>query len=478
MTLLKAMCMAYLIIFSKGEQCRNNQHCSECDRNGNCLTDCDTGYFDQMCMSACSKTCRNHSCLLSVSGVGDCTDGCVPGYHGPGCNIPCDSPGGSCTACPGGCDGGYCQLSSSCVSGCVDSYYGTGCKSCSSRCKSCNRMTGSCSECDREYFGPNCGYSCDHCLRSCEHGCTGGCLPGFYGSICDKTCSDKCGPNPNISTDKPLLAPNTGVRDCHRDSGDCIHGCDEGWYGRQCSSPCSSNCRNSKCQSDSGSCTDGCARGFYGGLCQHTCEVCLDGVCDQMSGTCTEGCQLTGRKCDSTCTANCSIAECLSCNHGVSDSSIADLKIGLSAVISMFVVIILLGLSRPFYKRLRTKIQSINQDAAPSHDDQVLPDYCEIRDEDLATMCELPAMNRNDSVTGAAVPDMPVLAECFAPDCGDVVNDVAIAECFAPDCDDAVNDVATAEQSALDDDAYTKLIRNYVVERPERAGKYLSPIDD
>ncbi|XP_046564402.1 scavenger receptor class F member 1-like [Haliotis rubra] len=179
-------------------------------------------------------------------------------------------------------------------------------------------MTGSGKECDREYFGPNCGYSCDHCLGSCEHGCTRGCLPGLYGTFCDKTCSDKCGPDPNISTDKPLLAPNTGVRDCHRDSGDCIHGCDEGWYGRQCSSLCSSNCRNSKCQSDTGSCTDGCARGFYGERCHLTCNVCLGGVCDQKTGVCSKGCHLTGRRCDSTCTSNCSMEECQrleQCNH-------------------------------------------------------------------------------------------------------------------------------------------------------------------
>ncbi|XP_046547255.1 multiple epidermal growth factor-like domains protein 6 [Haliotis rubra] len=324
MTMLKVVCLVYLITFSKGDQCSVNHHCSDCDRTGYCRTDCDTGYFDQTCSSVCSKTCRNYSCRLSTSGVGDCTDGCVPGYQGPECDIPCDSPGGSCTPCRGDCDGGYCQLGSSCVSGCVHSYYGTDCKSCSSGCKSCNRMTGSCRECHPGYFGPNCGYSCDHCLGSCEHGCTEGCLSGFYGVFCDKTCSDKCGPDPNISTNKPLLAPNTGVRDCHRDSGDCIHGCDEGWHGRQCSSVCGSNCRNSKCHIDTGSCTDGCANGFYGGRCQLTCNVCLGGVCDQKTGTCSNGCHLTGGRCDSTCTSNCSVEECLRlehCNRGNCNNS-------------------------------------------------------------------------------------------------------------------------------------------------------------
>ncbi|XP_071115914.1 scavenger receptor class F member 1-like [Haliotis cracherodii] len=311
MTLLKYMCMTYLIILSKGDQCKDNQHCSDCDRNtGRCLTDCDTGYFDQMCTSVCSKNCKNRSCQLSGSGSSTCTEGCVPGYQGPGCSIRCGSPGGTCTACPGGCDGGYCQLGSSCVSGCVDSFYGSDCKTCSSRCKSCNMMTGLCEECHHEYFGPNCAYSCDHCLGSCEHGCAEGCIPGYYGTFCGERCSEKCGPDPNISTDKPPQALNAGFRHCHRDSGDCFHGCEEGWFGQQCSFPCSPNCRHNTCHSDNGKCTDGCTRGFYGGLCQQTCEVCLDGVCDQSSGTCTIGCHLTGQTCDSTCTSNCSIAEC------------------------------------------------------------------------------------------------------------------------------------------------------------------------
>ncbi|XP_067653299.1 scavenger receptor class F member 1-like [Haliotis asinina] len=109
--------------------CPDTHHCSDCDREtGDCLTDCDTGYYDRQCRSVCSRNCRNNTCVLSEHGTGNCTAGCVAGYYGIGCSIPCDIPGGNCTACPGGCDGGYCQLGSSCVSGCIDSYYGTGCK--------------------------------------------------------------------------------------------------------------------------------------------------------------------------------------------------------------------------------------------------------------------------------------------------------------------------------------------------------------
>ncbi|XP_071115902.1 scavenger receptor class F member 1-like [Haliotis cracherodii] len=419
MTVWLILCLAYLIISAQGDQCKDNQHCSDCDRTGRCLTDCDTGYFDQSCSSVCSKKCKNRSCQLSSSGSGACTEGCVPGYQGPGCSIRCVSPGGTCTACPGGCDGGYCQLGSSCVSGCVDSYYGTDCKTCSSRCKSCNRMTGVCKECRPEYFGPNCAYSCDHCLGSCEHDCVEGCLPGLYGTFCEAECSEKCGPGQNMSTDNDLHV-------CLRTNGDCIHGCRDGWFGPQCSSPCSPNCRQNTCHPNSGKC-------------QHTCEVCLDGVCDQKTGTCTKGCHLTEPKCDSTCTFNCSIAECLRvehCNQG--------------------------NYSTTMLPDLRHTIQGIIPHEAPSHEDQVPPDYCEIRDEDVDIVCELPGIRGDESVTGAgAAPAIPVLADNFVAD-----------------CDSADSDAATSEESGVDENTYTHLVRPVVVDVPETVVNYVSPIEE
>ncbi|XP_071098519.1 cell death abnormality protein 1-like [Haliotis cracherodii] len=122
--------MACIVIATEAGPCMDNQHCSDCNiTTGHCLTECDSGYFDQKCLSVCDGYCKYNLCTQSDDGGGRCTEGCIPGYQGRRCNIPCDSPGGNCTACPSGCDGGYCQLGSSCVSGCVDSYFGTDCES-------------------------------------------------------------------------------------------------------------------------------------------------------------------------------------------------------------------------------------------------------------------------------------------------------------------------------------------------------------
>ncbi|XP_071099030.1 uncharacterized protein [Haliotis cracherodii] len=129
MTVLTNLCIAYMALSTFANQCHDNQRCSDCQSSsGHCISECDAGYYDQRCKSVCSKNCRSNTCVMSNTGSDNCTEGCVPGYQGTSCNTPCDNPGGTCTACPGGCDGGYCQLSSSCVSGCVDAYYGTDCK--------------------------------------------------------------------------------------------------------------------------------------------------------------------------------------------------------------------------------------------------------------------------------------------------------------------------------------------------------------
>ncbi|XP_067654222.1 scavenger receptor class F member 2-like [Haliotis asinina] len=127
MSLLATFCFTCFAVSSIAFSCNQTQHCTRCNNTGHCITDCDPGYYDYKCTSVCSKNCRNKTCTISNIGSGTCTHGCLPGFQGTSCNIPCDNPGGNCTVCPGGCDGGYCQLASSCVSGCVDGYYGADC---------------------------------------------------------------------------------------------------------------------------------------------------------------------------------------------------------------------------------------------------------------------------------------------------------------------------------------------------------------
>ncbi|XP_067653723.1 uncharacterized protein [Haliotis asinina] len=192
MARLTSLCITFVAASTFATLCQDSQHCSDCNSTtGYCITDCDRGYYDQKCLSVCSENCRNDTCELSSYGSDKCTEGCDLGYQGTSCNIPCDSPGGNCTVCPGGCDGGYCQLGSSCVSGCVDFSYGTDCNTCSSRCKSCNWMTGQCTECQQSYGGPHCEIWCKHCIgESCQFGCFQRCVDGFYGKYCNKTCLD------------------------------------------------------------------------------------------------------------------------------------------------------------------------------------------------------------------------------------------------------------------------------------------------
>ncbi|XP_046546539.1 multiple epidermal growth factor-like domains protein 10 [Haliotis rubra] len=237
---LTILSLACIFSHTQASHCTEDQHCSDCDiTTGFCTSDCLLGFYDQKCRSKCNKNCLGKACSLSSNGNDNCTNGCVSGYQGTGCNIPCDSTGGSCTACPGGCDGGYCQLGSSCVSGCVDSYYGAGCKNCSSGCKQCNRITGTCIE-TNPASGCEGGCVPGHTDSGCKHGdCVHGsrhpdvkppdtgCKPGLYGDHCNKSCR-VCGDG-----------------DCDQMSGFCFRGCNK--TGRGCRSSCRLNCTLAEC---------------------------------------------------------------------------------------------------------------------------------------------------------------------------------------------------------------------------------------
>ncbi|XP_048249109.1 scavenger receptor class F member 1-like [Haliotis rufescens] len=221
------------------------------------------------CMSVCSDNCRNNKCTSSKTGNHYCTEGCVPGYQGPGCGKPCYSPGGNCTACPGGCDAGYCQMASACYSGCVDSFYGSDCKKCSSGCTTCNRKTGTCddkpaTQCHDNQHCSDCDSTTGHCITDCE--------PGYYDKKCMSVCSDNCRNNKCISS-------KIG-------SGNCTEGCIPGYQGINCNIPC---------DSPGGNCTP-CPGGCDGGYCQLG-SSCVSGCVDSYYGTgCESGRWLTYNK--------------------------------------------------------------------------------------------------------------------------------------------------------------------------------------
>ncbi|XP_071086709.1 multiple epidermal growth factor-like domains protein 10, partial [Haliotis cracherodii] len=339
------VCLALIVLSIREIPCENGQHCRGCDRDGDCSTQCERGYFGRKCWSECSSRCTHKSCHLTAIGIETCTEGCVPGFQGTSCKIPCGNPGKQCTECEGGCDGGYCMTPTSCVSECVDSYYGLDCKNCSESCKSCNRSTGICDYCHDPYRGLNCEMSCENCLGSCVSGCEGGCKAGSYGLWCDEVCSENCRPGPDRDAVSILECDTNTTFNCIPKcdkTGDCIHGCNVGWYGTNCSSRCSSRCANMSCDeygacadgcapgyngtdcscyencidhvcyNESGTCANGCINGYYGGFCNATCEICLDGICDQKFGTCIREGNFTDSTCKSTCTHDCPLDVCLS----------------------------------------------------------------------------------------------------------------------------------------------------------------------
>ncbi|XP_067669991.1 multiple epidermal growth factor-like domains protein 6 [Haliotis asinina] len=290
---------------SQGADCKEGQHCSECNTDGDCLQGCDKGFFGMKCRSQCNIKCRYNTCKLDPgTGAGKCTAGCVPGYQGTSCDRPCDSHVVNCTLCPSGCDEGYCQLADACFAGCRDSMYGSGCKTCPSTCRTCNRMTGICDECDTTHYGVNCEKSCENCAGSCEADCE--CVPGFYGDFCAETCSKTCRPKSAL-TCLPAVTSDSCTGECDKHNATCLHGCVDGWFGPWCSSQCNPRCRHQRCNA-AGSCVEGCVLHYFGSACEPCPENCTKQTCDQTTGACVKDCYVSEEGSLPNCTQACSPA--------------------------------------------------------------------------------------------------------------------------------------------------------------------------
>ncbi|XP_071085591.1 cell death abnormality protein 1-like [Haliotis cracherodii] len=479
MTSLAIVCLAFIVLIIRATPCRNGQHCRDCDNNGDCSTQCTRGYFGKKCSSECSIRCKIRLCELTAIGIETCTEGCDPGYTGTSCKIPCGNPGTQCSACEGGCDGGYCILSpTSCVSGCVDSYYGLDCKKCSERCKSCNRSTGMCDRCRDPYRGLNCDMSCEHCAGSCESGCEGGCQPGFYGHWCDKVCSENCRPGPDTDS--------VSVLECDNNTGDCIDGCNVGWYGTNCSSRCYSNCAqmsctesgacvdgcvpgyagtdcscyenciDHECHSENGTCVKGCDNGYYGTFCNNTCEICIDGICDTRFGICTKGCNISDQRCKSTCSNGCPLATCLkdsSCSEPTTETMpVRTESLPLIAIIigtsAAFLLCITVAICIGYHRRRKRNAEAQNyivEYQPPSNR------YWEIRDVNQEV--DSPENESNDVI--------PALAEQLEAAHGS-----------------GMHDDLSSNGSSGDNLSYTHLVRDIGVNDQTTYIKYITPSEE
>ncbi|XP_071085972.1 scavenger receptor class F member 1-like [Haliotis cracherodii] len=474
MPFLQILLMAYMVVYTQGGKCFDNQQCSECEeQTGRCNTNCYRGYFGPKCMDVCSRMCRYHTCEVHLDrGIGRCTDGCIPGFQGPNCQRPCYINHGNCTRCPGGCDGEYCQMGGTCFSGCSDSHYGTGCRTCSSRCKSCNRITGTCEECQPPYSGLDCRSSCEHCVGGCESGCQQGCRQGFYGDNCTEACSDTCRAGPSLSSDERCPEGDSCTPECHSQTGECVHGCVDGWYGPKCSRRCISNCKHQMCnhagvcvercgkclnKTCNGSCMNGCS---IRDNCNTTCDLCPGGVCDENSGVCVQGCNMTGSGCGDNCTTNCQTPDCPSgsCHADDATAGASNTVTVTSVVVVVFIILAACTASYICYRKgmcLRRNGSDdkmldakLEQADVPINDYLELHHYEDIREEDIMR----PDQNQEGAGIEKAL-DIPVLADCFQ------------------------GERTSKDTSVRDSQPYTELKEGARVPRPRSSVRYLSPLD-
>ncbi|XP_067668164.1 protein draper-like [Haliotis asinina] len=504
--------------YTLGTECKEGQHCPECDMDGDCLQGCDKGYFGKKCSSQCNIKCRYNTCKLDPdTGAGKCTHGCVLGYQGTSCDRPCDSHVVNCTLCPGGCDEGYCQLGDTCFAGCRDSLYGSGCKTCPSTCRTCNRMTGVCDECDTTHYGVNCEKSCENCAGACAPDCE--CVSGFYGGYCAETCSKTCRPK-SAHKCHTAVTSDSCTGECDKHNATCLHGCVDGWFGPRCSSqcnpgcrhqrcnavgscsegcelhhfgsackPCPENCTNRTCHPQNGSCVDGCKDGFNGQDCSESCTLCPRGVCDQNSGACVDDCSVSEEGSVTNCTRTCSRR---GCSTGYSNSdrpkrphmSTATLTIVVSAVTVLLVASSVCG----FCFRKRTCAQRSAQAETGTHssvleqvdpkymDYQEVHKYWEIGDDETELGDGIP--NQNHDSTSDVIDDaLPVLAEYFP---GDVDIEAGDDNVIPEDGAIEAKGIKSGQRGSAvsDDDSYTHLTSVVPVGHSRKVASYISPIEN
>ncbi|XP_069101801.1 multiple epidermal growth factor-like domains protein 6 isoform X3 [Argopecten irradians] len=276
-------------------QCTNTCNAISCDQTtGDCFATCQSGYYGSQCSVRCSANCISNVCDKNG---GRCSIDCTDGYYGDQC----------LTQCPITCSPRTCGRSTGqCDSSCITSFYGSYCnQTCSSNCigSTCDKSSGFCSQgCAPRFWGNTCVNSCPAgCSARCEQlsgACLSddGCLDGFYGSYCNRTCSNKCADNKCVQT-----------------NGDCEGRCVTGYYGLFCNSQCNT-CSGGLCNRDTGVCDGQCLNGYYGDKCLNTCsDRCLASLCDKNTAKCQLSCisGYHGEYCETACSSTCATGNCV-----------------------------------------------------------------------------------------------------------------------------------------------------------------------
>ena len=268
----------------------------KCDITGKCLNqedNCKNGeYFGDKCDIKCNDFIGKEHCTMCDRN-GNCIECSDDKFWGIDCKTPCGAcPEGTCTINDGKCDKeGDCQSQAYFGDMCINSCQG------STHCKLCKK-DGTCAECnDKSHFGNECSYICDNCPDA-ECNIVGkcidqekNCLNNFYGENCDTSCDSKCG-------------------ECDR-NGDCISCSDNHYWGSKCQNQCS-NCPdgtcdiNGVCSIQNSICKDGKHKGSKcDEECDSICEECnMDGICTSCVNK-----KKWGSNCDKEC-PNCPDQTC------------------------------------------------------------------------------------------------------------------------------------------------------------------------
>ncbi|MCQ2816506.1 MAG: hypothetical protein MJ252_04480 [archaeon] len=358
------------ILCESGYYLEDNK-CIKCPSSckGNCnktyCSECNEGYYGDICQYNCSLHCINTTCNKSTGKcdggckeyfIGDKCDSCEFNRTGKECNnfcefgcdlsdgINCDMETGNCTCkvgyfkgncsskCPDGCDlkrfnceeeKGICYeckkglFSDFCNETCIDK-----------NCEECTQRTGLCINCKKDYF-LTFNYTCEECPNSCldkycsSDGCEECTSLNTYGPFCNISCPSGCN-----TTDKSKTV-------CERYTGHCNEGCKaehiipydtcdrciDLYYDELCDKKCGEGCKNN-CERYTAACSE-CLDGYYGKECNDTCPINCDLSkmnCDKKTGECFI-CKIRyfGPQCEE-CPKNCFDCEnaenCTDCYEG------------------------------------------------------------------------------------------------------------------------------------------------------------------